>query len=65
MFISRHQGDVAIGLLMDSSLPAQNDGHFESDSFRCIFVNEKFCILIKVSLNCVPRGPIDNNPALV
>ena len=27
--------------------------------FRCIFVNEKFCILIKISLQFVPRGPID------
>ena len=30
--------------------------------FGCIFVNEKFCILVK---KFVPRGPIDNNPALV
>ena len=33
-----------------------------SDAF---FVNEKFCILIKISLKFVPEGPIDNNPALV
>ena len=33
--------------------------------FRCIFVNEKFCNLIKISLKFVPKGPIDNNPALV
>ena len=25
----------------------------------------KFCILIKISLKFVPKGPIDNNPALV
>ena len=35
------------------------------DIFRCIFMNEKFCIAIKISLKCVPRGPVDNNPALV
>ena len=35
------------------------------DIFRCIFVNEKFCILIKTSLMFVPKGTIDNNPALV
>ena len=29
-------------------------------SFKCIFVNEKFCIS-----KFVPKGPIDNNPALV
>ena len=32
--------------------------------FRCIFVNEKFYILIKISLSFVPKGPIYNNPAL-
>ena len=25
----------------------------------------KFCILIKISLKFVPKGPTDNNPALV
>ena len=33
-----------------------------SDAF---FVNEKFCILIKNSPKFVPKGPIDNNAALV
>ena len=33
--------------------------------FSDIFVNEKFRILIKISLKFVPRGPIDNNLALV
>ena len=28
-------------------------------------MNEKFCILIKISLKFVPKGPTDNNPALV
>ena len=28
-------------------------------------VNEKFCILIKISLKFVTKGPIANNPALV
>ena len=38
---------------------------FRRRYFRCIFVNENICILIKISLNFVPKGPIDNNPALV
>ena len=29
------------------------------------FDDEKFCILIKISLKFVPKGPIDNNLALV
>ena len=32
---------------------------------RCIFVNEIFCILIKISFKFVLKGPIDNNPALI
>ena len=35
------------------------------DIFRWMFVNEKFCSLIRISLKFVPKGPIDNNPALV
>ena len=33
--------------------------------FRFIFVMEKFCILIKISLKFVPKGLINKNPALV
>ena len=35
------------------------------DIFICIFLNGKFSILIKISLKFVPKGPIDNNQALV
>ena len=35
------------------------------DIFRCIFVNEKFGILIKNSLKFVPEVSIDNKPALI
>ena len=35
------------------------------DILKCIFLNEKFCIFIKISLKYVPKGPMDNNPALV
>ena len=45
--------------------PILNHLPLEDDIFRCIFVNEKFCILIKTSMKFVPTGPIDNNPALV
>ena len=45
--------------------PGQNDRHFADDTFRCIFVNEKFCSLTKISINFVSKGTIDNNPALV
>ena len=35
------------------------------DIFMCMFVNEKFCIFIKISQKFVPKGLIDTNPALV
>ena len=35
---------------INSSPPGQNGRHFAEDIFRCIFKNEKFCILIKISL---------------
>ena len=38
---------------------------FADDIFKCIFVNEKFCILIKISLKFVPKSLIDNKAALV
>ena len=39
----------------------QNGRRFADDIFMCIFVSEKSCF----SLKFVPKGPIDNNPALV
>ena len=50
---------------VNSSPPGQNGRHFADDVFGCIFVNEEFCILIKISLKFVPKGPINNKPALV
>ena len=33
--------------------------------FQWIFLNEKVWILIKISMKFVPKGPINNIPALV
>ena len=35
------------------------------NNFKCIFFNEKICILMKISLKFVPNGPTGNNPALI
>ena len=51
--------------VLNSAPPGQNGRHFKDDIFRCIFVNEKFYNLIKFSLKFVPKGSIDDNPALV
>ena len=45
--------------------PGQNGHHFADDVFKSIFINEKFRIMMKISLKFVPRRPIDNNTALV
>ena len=48
----------------DSS-PHKQNGRLFADISTCIFVNKKFCISMKISVKFVPRGPIDNKPALV
>ena len=50
---------------VNSSPPRRNGRHFADNLFRCIFMNEKFCILIKIPLKFVPKGLINNNPTLV
>ena len=52
---------------LNSSPPGQNGRSFADDIFKCIFMNEKFCILIRISLslNFGSKGPIDNKSALI
>ena len=38
---------------------------FADNFFKCIFMDEKFCISIRISLKCVPKVPIDNKAVLV
>ena len=45
--------------------PRQNGHSFAYDIFKCIFLNENVWISIKISLKFVPKGPINNIPALV
>ena len=45
--------------------PRQNGRHFADDIFECIFLTENIWIPIKISLKFVPKGPINNIPALV
>ena len=44
--------------------PRQNGCHF-ADVLKCIFLNGNLLILIKISLKFVPKGPINNIPAMV
>ena len=53
-------------LVMFNTLRPRQDGrHFADDIFKCIFFNENVWIPIKISLKFVPKGPINNIPALV
>ena len=45
--------------------PGQNGRHFADEILKCIFLNENVWIPIKISLKFVPKGPINNIPALV
>ena len=45
--------------------PRQNGRHFPDYIFKCFFLNENVWIVIKISLNFIPNGPINNIPALV
>ena len=51
--------------LVNTLRPRQNGCHFADDIFKCIFLNENVSIAIKISLKFVPKGPINNIPALV
>ena len=44
--------------------PRQNGRYFPYDIFKCIFLNGNVWIPIKIPLKFVPKGPINNTPAL-
>ena len=51
-------------LSINTLRPRQNGHHFTDDIFKCIFWNENVWILPKISLDFVPKVPINNIPAL-
>ena len=57
---SQNSGDLIIALR-----PRQNGRRFADDTFKRMFLNEDVRISIKISLKFVPKGPINNIPALV
>ena len=50
--------------ILNTLRPRQNGRHFADDMFKCIFLNENVWIPIEISLKFVPKGSINNNPAL-
>ena len=45
--------------------PGQNGRRLADDIFKDHFMNEKLCILIRITLKFVPKGSIGNKPSLV
>ena len=56
---------LPIHALFSSLRPRPNRRHVADDTFKRIFVNENVKFLIEISLKFVPKGPINNIPALV
>ena len=54
-----------IGQWVNTLSLRQNGHHFADAIFKCIFLNENISISMKISLKFVPKGPINNIPALV
>ena len=50
---------------IDSLGPKRNRRHFAGDVFKYIFLKENVLILIEISFELIPKGPIDNIQALV
>ena len=57
--------DVVSPLNINTLRPRQDGRLFPDDIFKCIFLNENVLIPIKISLKFVPKGPINNIPALL
>ena len=46
-------------------MPQQNGCHFTNALLKCNFINEKFYIVIQISLKFVPESPIKDKTGLV
>ena len=55
----------ANGSCVNSSVYGQDGHHFSDGIFKCIFLIEKFGIVIQISLRFVPKGSINSKSALV
>ena len=52
-------------MILNTLRPRQNGRHFADDILKYIFLNKNVWISIEISLKFVPKGPINNIPALV
>ena len=56
---------ITIKILLNTLRPTRNKRNFWDDIFKCIFVNENVWMSIKISMEFIPKGPINNIPVLV
>ena len=57
-------GGINASLALNTLRPRQNGHHVADEILKCNFLNENVWILIEISLKFVPKGQIDNIPAL-
>ena len=55
---------IIVCITVNTLRPGPNRRHFADDTFKCIFLNENVWIPIEISLKFVPKGSINNSPAL-
>ena len=65
MFCLTHGPEYAHTSMFNTLRPRQNGRQFADDIFKCIFLNENVWIPIKISPIFLPKGPINNIPALL
>ena len=58
-------GEAPVRWAINTLRPRRNRRHFADDIFKCILLNENVLNSIKISLKFFPKGPINNNKALV
>ena len=54
-----------VSIDLNTLRPRQSGRHLADDIFKCIFMNENVWIVLKISLEFVPKVQINNIPALV
>ena len=64
MNYTEYDSNVDKHYIFNTLRPRRNRRHFTDDIFKCIFLNEDVFISIKILLKCVPKGQINNIPAL-
>ena len=65
LMVSRHVIGLLHGVVFNKLRPAQNGRQYSNGIFKCIFLKENVCILIRYSLKCVSAFLVDNKSAMV